>query len=88
MTMEMERQKTTNVELEKMLVELNKQQEAVNRRISEYTDEINKCSSLTKRKQRDVDVLSAKIQDYKAKYGVSREIIVHNFKYCTFILIM
>lgn len=64
--MDIECQKGTNDELERTLSELRKQQAIVDKEISNYVDDINKCYSAVNKKQRDIELLTNKLEKIKA----------------------
>ncbi|GJQ86909.1 hypothetical protein Trydic_g11780 [Trypoxylus dichotomus] len=70
--MDIECQKGTNDELERVLAELRKQQKTVDSQISSYVDEINKCLSAVNKKQRDVEVLTNKLEKIKMSGEVTK----------------
>ncbi|KRT83426.1 hypothetical protein AMK59_3719 [Oryctes borbonicus] len=70
--MDIECQKGTNDELERILVDLKKQQVIVDKQISVYVDEINKCLSAVNKKQRDIEVLTNKLEKIKMSGEVTK----------------
>ncbi|KAI4455957.1 coiled-coil domain-containing protein 40 [Holotrichia oblita] len=64
--MDVECQKGTNDELARTLAELRKQQAVVDKQILGYNDEINKCYSSVNKKQREIELLTNKLEKIRS----------------------
>lgn len=70
--MDIEAQKCINEETQRFLNELIKEQNQVENELKGYANQLEKLRFLAGKKQRDVDVLSTKIESAMNKTGVSR----------------
>lgn len=69
--MDTETQKIINEDLTKMLNDLKKEQDVIQAQVSQYTEELKKCTATINKRQTAMDIVTKKIEKESSKSGVT-----------------